>query len=108
MEHLEVITGPAVEPITLAEAKLHLRLEVSEDDGLVSGLITAARLRASTLLRQTLLLTTYDWFLDSFPSSGGGYFNRFVRQQGLNPQWLPNGSAILYLPNPPLVSVASV
>jgi hypothetical protein len=97
-----------LQPITLAEAKLHLRLEIPDDDSLVAALVAAAALRASAELRQTLLLTTFDWYLDLFPSGGGGYFNRQIRQQGLNPQWLPNGQAILYVPNPPLVSVTSV
>jgi hypothetical protein len=98
----------AIEPIGLADAKLHLRLEIPDDDALVARLLVAARLRASALLRQTLLVTSYQWFLDSFPAAGGGYFNRFIRQQGLNPQWLPNSSAIMYVPNPPLISVESV
>lgn len=97
-----------LEPITLAEAKAHLRLEIPDDDPLVASLITAARLRAEVLLRQTLLLTTYDWYQDNFPASANGYFNRLNRMMGPNPQWLPNGAAILYIPKPPLAAVVSV
>jgi hypothetical protein len=97
-----------LEPLTLAEAKLHLRLEIPDDDSLVATLIEAARLRAQALLRMTLLSTTYNWYQDQFPASANGYYNRLVRMMGPNPQWLPNGAAILYVPNPPLVSVASV
>lgn len=108
MEHLEIVTPPAVEPVSLAEAKLHLRVSIDDDDTLITSLIAAARLRAEALLRQTLIATTFDWFLDGFPASANGYFNRLVRLQGPGPQWLPNGAAILIVPNRPLVSVASV
>lgn len=108
MEHLEVVTPPAEEPVSLEEMKLHLRVDIDDDDPLISALIEAARMRAEVLLRQTVILTTYDLFFDDFPASANGYFDRLVRQQGPSPQWLPNGAAILYLPKPPLVSVASV
>lgn len=98
-----------LEPVTLAEAKLHLKQDgITDDDPLIARLITAARLRAEVLLRQTILSTTYDFFLDGFPATANGYFNRQIRQMGMSPQWLPNGAAIISLPKPPLVSVESV
>jgi hypothetical protein len=108
VEHLEVVTPPASEPVTLAEAKLMLRVDIDDDDALITSLISAARMHVEVLLRQTLIATTYDWFQDNFPAAANGYFNRLNRLMGPNPQWLPNGAAILYLPKPPLVSVASV
>jgi len=39
----KVSTAPASEPITLAEAKLYLRVDTTADDALITALITAAR-----------------------------------------------------------------
>jgi hypothetical protein len=94
-----------LEPVTLEQAKNQCRVDIDDDDAVLALLIASARRRAEVLLRQSILITTYDWFTDGFPSGGGGYFDRVIRQMGPNPQWLPNGAGILYLPKPPLVSV---
>lgn len=38
-----LLTPPAIEPLTLAEAKLYLRVAHEDDDGLITSLIAAAR-----------------------------------------------------------------
>lgn len=57
---------PAAEPITLAEAKAHLRLDTGEEDALVTALIRVARehLEAATglcLISRPLRLYLDDW-----------------------------------------------
>ena len=40
--------APVAEPVTLAEAKLHMRVEISDDDTLISRMIVAARQHCET------------------------------------------------------------
>jgi uncharacterized phiE125 gp8 family phage protein len=66
MWSLELVTGPAVEPISLAEAKAHLRVEVANDDELIDSLIAAVRQGVEE--RGYVLITqTWDLHLDRFP-----------------------------------------
>jgi uncharacterized phiE125 gp8 family phage protein len=43
---LSLDTPPAEEPVALAEARAHLKLDTTDDDALVTRLIAAARIRA--------------------------------------------------------------
>lgn len=82
---LTMITGPAVEPVSVNEAKAHLRVDISDDDALIDGLITAARTHVEQNLKRALVAQTWELVLDSFPAVG------FIR-----------------LPLPPLASVTSI
>lgn len=55
---IRVITPPAKEPITLAEAKAHLRVDHADEDGLISMLIASARKTAERWLRRALITQT--------------------------------------------------
>jgi uncharacterized phiE125 gp8 family phage protein len=65
---LKLITAPAAEPLTLTEAKLHLRVEHTTDDDLITALIQAARERAEHLLGRVLITQTWARVLDAFPA----------------------------------------
>lgn len=69
MSSLTVVTEPAVEPITLAEAKYHCRvdLESYDEDTEIEGLITGARRQAEAQLKRYLITQTVDLRLDEFP-----------------------------------------
>lgn len=60
-------TGPSVEPVTLAEAKAHLRVDTSDDDAYIGTLITAAREWVEEYLDRTLVHTQWVMRLDRFP-----------------------------------------
>ena len=66
------ITDATVEPLTLAQAKAHLREEQTEtyNDLLITSLITVARQAAEDRLQRTLIKTTWQRTLDAFPRGG--------------------------------------
>lgn len=65
----KLITAPALEPITTAEAKSHMRVTVSDDDTYIAGLITAAREHIeNTLLNRALITQTREAYFDNWPS----------------------------------------
>jgi uncharacterized phiE125 gp8 family phage protein len=58
---------PAVEPVTLAEAKAHLRVDISTDDALIASIIKAAREWCEEYLNRSLVHTQWTMRMDSFP-----------------------------------------
>jgi len=60
-------TPPAVEPVSVSEAKANLRVDISDDDSYISTLITAAREWCEQYLDRTLINTQWTMRLDSFP-----------------------------------------
>lgn len=61
-------TPPAVEPVTVAEAKAHLRVDTSDDDTYIGTLITAAREWCEQYLDRTLIHTQWAMRLHRFPT----------------------------------------
>ena len=76
-------TQPAVEPVTLAEAKSHLRVDTADDDTYITGLIRAAREWCEQYLDRTLVHTQWVMRFDRFP---------------------PDGTQDIELPRPPIVA----
>lgn len=65
-----LITAPATEPVTTAEAKAHLRITHTSDDAYLGTLITAAREYAEQQIGQALAEQTREYTADAFPSDG--------------------------------------
>lgn len=64
-----LVTGPTLEPVELAEAKAHCKIEHDAEDALVSAWITAAREYFEERTGLTLHETTWELRLDDWPSS---------------------------------------
>lgn len=82
---VRIITAPSVEPVTLTEAKLHLRETDTAQDDLITALIVAARQYAENYTRRAFAQRTLELTLPCFPAD-----------------------SIIELPQPPLQSVTSV
>jgi uncharacterized phiE125 gp8 family phage protein len=78
-------TPPAIEPVTLDEAKKHLNVSIGDDDALIQGFITAARQLAENMTGRQMVTATWVGRLDGFPADGE-----------------------IPLPKPPLQSVTSI
>lgn len=60
---------PTSEPVTLSEAKVHLRVGSSAEDTLISALIAAARQVAENECRRAFITQTWEKTLDLFPEA---------------------------------------
>lgn len=80
-----VTTPPAVEPLSLAEAKSHLRVDGDADDSFITDLIVSAREYVETHTRRALINQTVTAYMRDWPD----HYQ-------------------LKLPKPPLSSVTSV
>lgn len=64
-----IITPPSEEPVSLDEAKAHCRVDVADDDVLITALITAAREQAEHETGRSLCTQTRELVLDAFPDA---------------------------------------
>jgi uncharacterized phiE125 gp8 family phage protein len=58
---------PVSEPISRADAKTHLKVDITDDDLLIDDLITAARQYAESETRRSLITQSWRLVLDSWP-----------------------------------------
>lgn len=65
---LKIITPPAAEPITLDEAKQHLRIIGSDDDIILLSMIRQAREFCEDFQNKKYITQTLEMVLDSFPN----------------------------------------
>lgn len=66
---MQLITDVTVEPVTVAEAKAHCRVDVSDDDALIGALITVARQVGEHITGRAFAPQTREVVLDLFPDA---------------------------------------
>jgi len=103
---IKLLTVPAAEPISTAEAKLYLRVSGAAEDSLIALMIKAARQQVEEYIQRSLITQTWDLFLDSFPSQVDGLWWDGVVQGSRRELF---GDAIdVEIPRPPLISIVHV
>lgn len=65
----KLITSPVTEPVSLSEAKTHLRVTASDEDAYILSLTTTAREVCEAKTGQAMATQTWRLTLDSFPSA---------------------------------------
>ena len=65
---LSVLTPPTAEPLSLAEARAHMRVDHFDEDGVIAGLILAARQHIEQETGLALCTQTLRGTLDAFPA----------------------------------------
>lgn len=64
---LSLVTEPKALPVTVAEAKLHARIDEDDDDTLTASLIATATELAEAYTRRAIMQQTWKMFLDCWP-----------------------------------------
>ncbi len=65
-----LVTPPQAEPVTLAEARAHLRITHADEDPLIGGLIAAARRLAEARTGLCFIRQVWMLFRDDWPQDG--------------------------------------
>jgi phage conserved hypothetical protein, phiE125 gp8 family len=83
---LSLVTAPQTEPISLVEAKAHLRVDVDDENDLINTLRSVSREYGETFTHRAFVTQTWN-------DVRGGF---------------PGDDEAIWLPRPPLISVTSV
>ena len=66
---LKLITASTALAVTLAEAKAHLRVDASDEDTLITAMITSATETAEQITGRAIMPQTWELTLDAFPDA---------------------------------------
>jgi len=65
-----LLTAPAIEPLSLAEAKAYLRVETGDDDDVIGALIAGSRIHVEAQTRHALITQSWRICADGWPDDG--------------------------------------
>lgn len=65
-----LLSAPAVEPVTLDEAKTYLRVAIDDDDDLIAALVAGARGHIEAQTHRALITQTWRLSFDAWPEDG--------------------------------------
>lgn len=110
---LSRVAGEAViEPVSLDDAKLHLRVDGDDDDALIGSMITSARVSCETRMQRSILAQSWVLSQSSFRHPWVDQHERLHHGLLVHPAWYRarcHGSPeSVILPHPPIRSVTSV
>lgn len=66
---LKLITAATTPAVSLTEAKVHLRVDVADDDALITAMVVAATDMAEQQTGRALMAQTWELTLDTFPEA---------------------------------------
>ena len=103
-ERLSLLSAPAIEPVSDAEAQAHLRVSSEDELALMLGHIRTARQMVESWTGRALISQSWRWMLDGWPGN--------VSQDwwdGVRPGAISAGAArFIEVPKAPLLSVSAV
>lgn len=82
---LVLISVSTVEPVTLAEVRLHLKIDTTAEDELLKSYISVARNQAENIMQRQIMPATYKLVMKAFPCDTG----------------------VIILPKPPLSTIST-
>lgn len=104
---LRIKTAPATEPISLAEAKLFLRIDDSSEDALIETFIAAAREMAENFTLRAFITQTWIMNLDEIPSGmSSDFWDGTITGHAATA--IRNGNSAITIPRPPLRAINSL
>lgn len=103
---LELVSGPAIEPVTLQEMKQHLReyASMTEMDGTITSLITAAREWAEQFTGRALIDQTWRLTVERT----GSLAPAIIANASVTGQWQTARANEIQLRRAPILSVESI
>lgn len=103
-ERLSLLSAPAIEPVSEAEALAHLRVSSEDELALLHGCMRAARQMVENWTDRAMISQGWRWMLDAWPGGDGGMWWDGVRDGAIR-----NGTArFIEMPKAPLLSVSAI